>query len=381
VKIIHYVPRINEEASGLTGAVPPLCIYLASLSHEVKIFCLAARGPIAGVKLQVFPIWPVLLSFGFSPALVSAMRHDLGKVDVVHNHSLWTMPNIAAGWLVPGSQSKLVTSPHGTLSAWALNRKRFLKWMIWPFQKRAISRADMVHVTSELELMQLRNLGITVPVALIPLGIEMPALSIAEKPTHIDDQRTLLYLSRIHPIKGIDRLLASWKILQQKHPSWRLVIAGTGDARHVAEIREMAVQLELCRVEFPGALYGALKEAAYQAADLFVLPTHSENFGLVVAEALANGCPALVSRGAPWPGLDKERCGWWIENEVNALTTALNHAMQLPRNDLRYMGLRGRAWMERDFSWASSAQKMDAAYRWLVTGGDRPEWVKVCETA
>ena len=188
--------------------------------------------------------------------------------------------------------------------------------------------------------------------------------------------RTLLFLGRIHPVKGIDRLLHAWQPLQDRHHDWRLVIAGRGESPHEREVRELAAALRLQRLEFVGARYGIDKSRAYLEADLFVLPTHSENFGMTVAEALAHGCPAVVSRGAPWSGLEIEGCGWWVDHEVPELTAALDAAMSSPEGQLVDMGRKGRAWMERDFGWDSVAQRMETAYRWVLDGGEAPSWVR-----
>lgn len=376
MRLVHVVPHIDQEAAGPSYSVPRLCQSLAACGNAVELSCIAARGEIAGVVLDLNPQWPILGRFAISSRLARALGRKARMVDVVHNHSLWSMVNVAAGWVVPGQQAKLVTSPRGTLSAWALSRSRGFKRLLWPLQRRVLARADLLHATSMVELLEIRAQGFTAPVAVIPNGIDLPAMPVArvQVPTA---PRTLLFLSRIHPTKGLDRLLHAWAKLQPRHPLWRLVIAGRGEAAHVQEVQALAAELGAQRVEFPGPLYGEAKAQAYFGADLFVLPTHSENFGMVVAEALAHGCPAVVSRGAPWPDLETEDCGWWVDNSVLNLTAALDAALQLPPDQLAAMGLRGRAWMERDFGWAAIGQKMDAAYRWLLDGGERPAWVRM----
>jgi glycosyltransferase involved in cell wall biosynthesis len=378
MRLVHVIPHIDQEAAGPSYSVPRLCQSLAVCGNQVTLTCLAARGDISGVTLDLQPQWPVLGRFAISTKLTSALWRKAARVDIVHNHSLWSMVNVASGWVVPGRGAKLVTSPRGTLSAWALSRSPGLKRILWPLQRRALVRANMLHATSEVEYQEIRAQGFTAPVAVIPNGIDLPDL--AKRPVRtavVAEVRTLMFLSRIHPIKGLDRLLQAWSQIQDQFPNWRLVIAGPGEAAHVHEVQALANKLGVQRVEFPGPLYGEAKAQAYWGADLFSLPTHSENFGVAVAEALAHACPAVVSRGAPWPGLDAEGCGWWVANDVESLATTLSSAMHLPPDELAAMGLRGRAWMERDYGWTAIGKKMDAAYRWLLTGGERPTWVKV----
>lgn len=378
MKLVHVVPHIDQEAAGPSYSVPRLCQALAQTGNDVTLSCLAARGQIADVTLELHPQWSVFPRFAISSKFAAALRRALPNVDVVHNHSLWSMVNVACGWLVPGRRPKLVTSPRGTLSAWALGRNRRLKRLLWPLQRRALQRADLLHATSEVEYGEIRGQGFKAPVAIIPNGIDLPDLDMVEQVyAQRGPQRTVLFLSRIHPTKGLDLLLQAWLALQDRHPDWRLVIAGKGESEHVVEVQALARTLGVVRVEFPGPLYGDSKTRAYGEADVFVLPTHSENFGMVVAEALSHACPAIVSQGAPWPGLLTEECGWWVRNEVNTLGVALADAMSRSPAELHRMGLRGREWMARDYSWASIGERMDASYRWLLNGGREPAWIKL----
>lgn len=375
MKLVHVVPRIDQEAAGPSYSVPRLCQALAARGHEVELSCIAAREPIPDVHLDLHPDWPILKRFEVSTSLARALRRKADEVDIVHNHSLWSMVNVASGLVVPGRHAKLVTSPRGTLSPWALSRTRKLKQVLKPLQWRALERADLLHATSEMEHDEIRALGLAVPIAIVPNGIDIPERAGAGLNR---GSRTALFLSRIHPKKGIDRLLMAWQQLQDTHPEWRLSIVGRGEPAHVEDVLKLAHSLKLERVDFPGPLYGGNKADAYFSSDLFVFPTHSENFGMVVAEALAHGCPVIASRGTPWTGLEREACGWWVGHDVETLAATIDAAMRLPRTQLQAMGERGRAWMLRDFSWESVAERMDAAYAWLLSGGanQRPNCIR-----
>lgn len=373
MKATHVVPHINQEASGPSYSVPRLCQSLAERGNEVSLKCLAAQQPIPGVTLEVHRQWPFLTQFAVSTDLANALRRESRHVDIIHNHSLWSMTNVAAGCVVPGKRAKLVTAPRGTLSPWALQRRRTLKRLLKPLQWRALERADLLHATSDAELKEIRDLGLKAPVAVIPNGIDIPRLVERSRP---ENQRTLLFLSRIHPKKGLDRLLQAWQSIQQDHVDWQLVIAGRGEEEHVRHVQELAARLKLRDVDFPGPLYGADKAQTYRNADLFVLPTHSENFGLVVGEALSHECPVVVTHGAPWSGVVTNQCGWWVDNRIDSLAATLSEAMSEPRHVLTDMGARGRSWIANSFSWDVIAEQLEQAYRWVLGDGDRPAQIK-----
>jgi len=140
----------------------------------------------------------------------------------------------------------------------------------------------------------------------------------------------------------------------------------------------MVRELGLTRVSFVGALYGEEKWDAYRRASLFVLPTHSENFAMTVAESLSVGTPTVVSRGAPWSGLTDHHAGWWVDISVDGLLRALADGMSLPTSELDAMGRRGREWMARDYSWDGVGGQMMDVYRWLDGASSRaPDCVRI----
>jgi glycosyltransferase involved in cell wall biosynthesis len=284
------------------------------------------------------------------------------------------MPNIYPAQAVRGKSCRLVTSPRGTLSAWALRQSSWRKKLLWLLgQGRAIRDSHCFHATAESEYQEIRRAGLRGPVAIIPNGIEVgPEVNRAEA-----GPRRLLFLGRMHPKKGIDMLLRAWSQLEPRFPEWELRIVGKNEQGYQAQMQELAASLGLKRVGFPGPAYGQEKTEEYESAHLFVLPTHSENFGMAVAEALACGLPAVVTKRAPWSGLENKGCGWWIELGVDPLVDCLASAMALPPAQLNEKGQRGRLWMKEEFSWERVGRMMYETYGWLIGGGAAPSWVCV----
>jgi glycosyltransferase involved in cell wall biosynthesis len=134
--------------------------------------------------------------------------------------------------------------------------------------------------------------------------------------------------------------------------------------------------LQLKRIAFVGAVKGQKKWDTYRDADLFVLPSYSENFGMTVAEALASGVPAIVSKGAPWNELEERKVGWWIDLGVDPLASCLDNALRQSPDVLGAMGQRGREWMQAQFSWRHIGGMMAETYAWVVKGGGTPAWVR-----
>jgi glycosyltransferase involved in cell wall biosynthesis len=386
LRAAHVIAGLDPAGGGPSYCVPRLCEALAVAGAETILLSVATEecdqrdAYCSGYRDCRFA-WdyariPVLRRLRSSQGLSRALRDSALTADVIHNHGLWLMPNVRVGEAAVGGSTPLVISPHGMLAPAALTFSRLKKRAFWALVQGPVVRgAACVHVTSEQEYEEIRLFGLANPVAIIPNGIDVAGSPPRPIPGP-DGERIVLSLGRIHPKKGLDRLIHAWSKVEVGHPGWRLKIVGSPEGGHDKELRALTITLGLTRVSVEGPIYGDAKTTTYEDADVFVLSTLNENFGLTVAEALAAGTPVISTKGAPWSGLESNGCGWWIDHGVEPLAAALAHAMALPREALKAMGEKGREWMMRDFSWDRIAHDMLDVYVWLSRRAQPPPIVR-----
>lgn len=381
LRIVQVLSSTDNPAAGTTYCVTRLSETLAARGHVVDLLsvgmpALSRSGSLTRETFaQAMPAVPIASRLMVSPGLHRALDRHAQEGAILHGNGLWLMPNVYPSGSAIRARSPLVISPHGMLGpaalAFSARKKRVFAAL---FQRRALVAATCLHATSRQEHDEIRAYGLSGPVAIVPNGIDIPDITWpAETAEH--SQRTLLHLGRIHPKKGIDRLLRAWAEVEVRHSAWRLRIVGPSEGGHGDALRALAQSLSLKRVTFEDGLFGAAKKDAFGAADLFVLPTLNENFAMVVAESLAHGTPVISTKGAPWSGLDENGCGWWIDHGVDTLASVLDQVLRLPRSELRRMGHKGRDWMRRSFSWERIGNDMTDVYRWVAQQGDWPDCV------
>lgn len=381
---VHVIDALLKSGGGTSYSVPRLAAGLAqhldvrirTLESDLSAETLAKRG----VELRTHPIerGPLAGRVRSSRSLYAALQEDAAAGAVLHAHGLWLMSNIYPARARRGANkgTALICSPRGMLGREALQISRWKKRMVWAtMQRSALTAADCFHATAASEYDEIRAAGLRAPVAIIPNGID--PFPIEAAPRASGEERTVLSLGRIHPKKGLDRLVRAWGSVEGEFPSWRLHIAGPAEIDHDKQLVALAKDLGLKRVTIGGPAYDDAKIKIYRSADLFVLPTLNENFGLTVAEALSAQVPVISTKGAPWSGLEVEECGWWIDQGVEPLAAALRMAMAQPIEKLRQMGWRGRDWMIRDFGWDRIASDMFEVYQWLKSGGPPPKTVQL----
>jgi len=245
--------------------------------------------------------------------------------------------------------------------------------------------ASCLHATEPGELEAVRNLGITAPIAVIPNGVElaefenMPERNEACKALNIDaDKNYMLFLSRIHPKKGLDFLARAMAENKGRLNNWELLIAGpTDDQKYLDEITTVLSNAGIeNKVHFLGMLNKIERINAYAASNLFVLPSHTENFGIVIAEAMAAGLPVITTKNTPWSEIEENNCGWWSELSDDAISNSLNIALESSPGELIQMGENGRKVIFENYPWEQQAQKMKELYEWLLSGAQRPTFVE-----
>jgi len=393
LRVCHVVASINRNTGGPAVTSVRLAQAQAQLGVQTTLVTLdysehGAQVQAEGVELITLPNNQLTRRFrGYNPPLQQTLR-NVAKENfrVIHNHGLWMFPNWYARQAATSAAIPLVIKPCGMLESWSLGRSRAKKFVVWHlFERTNLRSARMFHATSEAEASSIRALGLRQPIAVIPNGIDLPDLRncpdrtlLEEKFPELRGRRWLLFLSRIHPKKGIVELLQAWRAIHTQFADWQLILAGPDLDDYSATLRQKVAEYGLSgRVSFTGMLNGDAKFCALGNADLFVLPTHSENFGIVVAEALAHACPVITTKAAPWRDLQTHDCGWWIDNNIGLLSATLNTAMRLSDKERQVMGHRGGQLMQRKYSWATVAELASESCRWLLWGGSIPNCVNI----
>jgi glycosyltransferase involved in cell wall biosynthesis len=447
------------------------------MGHEVTLACLdyphlgprvAAPGVrVVSVKGNIFAV----RGRGWCPEFRRVLREEAEKADVVHNHGLWMWPNAYAREAAVAAGKPLIISPRGMLEAWSLNRSKLRKAVAWRlFEKKNLQSAVMFHATAASEARSIRhtaeglrqteggrgqgtgdreqvagpveyashstgqedlrhrNLKLKtttgVPAVVAPNGVDLPDLAkrpgrviLESKFPELKGRRWIVFMSRLHPKKGVDVLLRAWrkqqnveheayglrhkegeegqgtggrrqalqleeltgrrdgedlrltnlKLKTAPHRGAVLVLAGSDLIGYRKDIERMIKELGLeDSVVITGEVAGEAKDCLLANADIFVLPSYSENFGIVVAEAMAWGRPVIASTGTPWQEIADVGAGWWVKPEEDAIAQALREALGKGREELDAMGAKGRALVERSYTWSAPAERLTKAYEQIL---------------
>ncbi len=295
--------------------------------------------------------------------LLGALAEQVRWADVVHLHAAYSFPTIPTLLAARLLERPVIWTPHGGLQRWSGSRRVGLK-SLWERVCIAVGSRELVlHLTSEEEVAETRARFSRANVEMIPNGVEIPpTLNREPRAAHL----RLGFVGRLDPKKGIENLLAACRILKDRSaPAFSLAIAGSGSSEYEAKLRGEIERLGLGNeVAMLGDIRGEEKQRMFERTDVVVAPSFTENFAIVVAEALAHGAAVIASIGTPWKEVERVGCGLWVANDPASLADAISRMSSMP---VAEMGERGRRWMAADFSWEKCASEMIALYQSLLT--------------
>lgn len=368
VTVIHALPDMRQCAGGIAAMLPALATALVGEGVESRM-----TGHFSDPGSTWAP-GTTLLSRGSlflgqeMRGAVAAIRNAAGSHGrvICHSHGLWSPLNHALAQAARREGLPLVVSVHGMLLPWARQNRKWRKDIAWAlYQRRDLARADAIHVTSREECLATRAEIASDRILEIPFGVALPGLAQAALAPEGSRSRRLLFLGRVHPIKNLTGLIEAFALADV--PGWTLLIVGPDEVGHRAGLVRRAAELGVQdRVSFGEAVYGQDKDALLAAVDALILPSFSENYGAVVAEALAAGRPVIASTGTPWCEVSTERCGWWVDPAAESLSGAMRALAATSPQELGMMGMRGREYASRRLAWSFCAGRMAALYRSLL---------------
>lgn len=363
MKIIHYIPSIDRSAGGTSTYMQVLAKELGKLA-EVHIITHASINPLPMENCLVYDV-PVYKPLnGKFKLAIQTLLEEL-KPDVVHINCCWTPSCTVIQRIAQKRGYKVVLTPHGMLEPWIIKRhywtRKFPALLL--YQKAAIQKADCLQATADSERDNLLKLGYNSNVKIVKLGIDAESIKMKES---WKESRQILFLSRVHVKKGINFLIDAAEILHKELNGYKIIVAGEGEADSVSSLQQLINDKGLQDiVQLIGGVYGDEKWKLFQTSDFFVLPTHSENFGLAIAEALASGIPVITTVGTPWSDLNEFHAGAWIGIGTQPLVDTLRKFLTLTDEELEVMGRNGRKLIETKYSAKVMAEEMIEVYKTL----------------
>ena len=373
MKILSFVSSLDLSCGGPSRSVPMLVKGLAELGVDITLMTIrtekmnthALEGTTAKLKV---------LEPSFTRKEIAHYLMD-EKFHLIQIQSMWELSYHKVMVEARKLGIPYIVTPRGMLEPWSLSQKKWKKKLAWwLYQRHDVQKSACVFTTAKMEAEHVSELGITTCKAVIPNGIETDAYPCKSSVEGVKKQ--VLFLSRVHVKKGIELLFEAWKRLHSDYVDWQLLVIGNGEAEYIHSLENRVESLGLKdSIKILPPVFGEAKIKVYQESALFCLPSFSENFGMVIAEAMSCGTPVITTTNCPWEILNETDTGWCVDLSVENLEHALREAMGMDANALYDMGQRASKFIFDNFDYRSVTRKTLRLYEMLLNSGEKPEFV------
>jgi glycosyltransferase involved in cell wall biosynthesis len=387
MKILHIISSVNPAGGGPIEGVKQLAAVNVRHGHKIEIASLDAPGApfLRETPLPVHPLGPGYMKYGYTPRIMPWLRENAGNYDVVVINGIWQYHSLATWHALHRSSIPYVVFTHGMLDPWFKKTyplKHLKKMFYWPWAEyRVLRDASAVLFTCEEERVLARqsfpwryrcreivvNYGTAGPV-----GDPQHALDrFAERFPELQGKRIAIFLGRLHEKKGCDLLIRAFAAVLAADPDWHLLMCGPDQVGWKEKLQALAGRLNISdRITWAGMVEGEMKWGALRASEIFVLPSHQENFGIVVAEALACGVPTLISNKVNiWREIERDGAGIVDEDDFEGTCRLLRAWLALSDEERAVMRGRAQACFREHFEIQRAAQNLVAVLAGLSAAG------------
>ncbi|PQV62480.1 Glycosyltransferase involved in cell wall bisynthesis [Abditibacterium utsteinense] len=327
-----------------------------------------------------------LSGFGYSKSLKRPLKDAVKQADLTHSHGLWMYLTYLCGSLTRAFHKPHVITLHGMIEPWILARSPKKKSLVRRlYQDRVLTNASCLHALCDPEAQHLRELGFRTPIAVLPNGIKLddfatlpPQDTLSKRFPILEGRKVILFLSRVHPKKGLLHLIEAWSQLSLEFDSWQLVIAGPDNLGHRAEVEQAIEAHNLAnQVTFMGTVNGTEKLAVLSAANIFVLPSFSEGFSMAILEAMACRLPVLLTPGCNFSEAVQAGAATEVTPDAQSVQNGLRHLLELTDSDRLEMGQKGYNLVKANYTWDQVGKDMIDVYQWCLGGGKPPASIRL----